>query len=286
MNERLSQWMVQGSFIQLRGHKIFVRQGGTGPTLLLIHGFPTSSFDWHVIWPELTAHFTVIAPDMLGMGFSDKPRNHAYGLMNHVDLHEALLARLGVRGTYVVAHDLGVSVVQEMLARRSAAKALPSIEKVVLLNGGLCPEVYHPRLIQHILSSPLGPLIGPRLPRRAVERSIASLFGPQTGPSPQLLQDFWELITHNQGLGVAHLVGRFYIERLSLRNRLVAPLMSRAVPIRFINGSADPNSGRHMADAYQILVPDADIQRLPHIGHWPQIEAAQTVTASILEFLK
>ncbi len=286
MSDRLSIWMTQGSFVQLRDHRVFVRQGGSGPTLLLVHGFPTSSYDWHAIWPQLTARFTVIAPDMLGMGFSDKPQNHSYGLMEQVDLHEALLARLRVRGTYVMAHDLGVSVVQEMLARRISAKALPSIEKVILLNGGLCPEAYQPRLIQHILSSPVGHLIGPRLPRGAFERSIRSLFGPRTGPSPELLQDFWELVTHNQGLAVAHNVGRFYIERLALRDRLVAPLIRPIAPIRLINGLADPNSGRHMANAYQSLVPDADIVRLEGIGHWPQIEATQAVMTNVWDFFK
>ncbi len=286
MSERLSNWLTQGSFVQLRGHRVFVRQGGAGPALMLIHGFPTSSFDWHAIWPQLTARFTVIAPDMLGMGFSDKPQNHVYGLMEQVDLHEALLARLRVQSTYVMAHDLGVSVVQEMLARRITAKALPKIEKVILLNGGLCPEAYQPRLIQHILSSPVGHLIGPRLPRSAFERSIRSLFGPQTGPSPQLLDDFWELVTHNQGLAVAHSVGRFYIERLALRDRLVAPLIQPIAPIRFINGLADPNSGQHMANAYQTLVPDADIVRLQGIGHWPQIEAPHAVMTHVTEFFR
>ncbi len=286
MSQRLSNWMTQGRFIQLRGHSVFVRQGGTGPTLLLIHGFPTSSFDWHAIWPQLTAHFNVVAPDMLGMGFSDKPTQHSYGLMEHVDLHEALLARLRVRTAYVMAHDLGVSVAQEMLARRMTATGLPLIQRVVLLNGGLCPQAYQPRWIQHMLSSPLGQFIGPRLPRRAFERSIRTLFGPKTGPCPQLLQEFWELVTHNRGLAVAHRVGRFYIERLALSERLTAPLVQQVVPIRLVNGAADPNSGAHMADAYQALVPGADIQRLPGIGHWPQIEAAQAVSESAITFLQ
>ena len=95
----------------------------SGPVLLLVHGYPFSSFDWKEIWPELTARFTVIAPDMLGMGFSAKPTEYEYTVHDHADMHEALLAHLGVSECHVLAHDIGDSVVQEMLARHEERDA-------------------------------------------------------------------------------------------------------------------------------------------------------------------
>ena len=284
MNERLSAWMRSGMFFQYQGRRVFVRRGGSGPSLLLIHGYPTSSFDWHAVWDELTQHYRVIAPDMLGMGFSDKPIDATYNLAEHADLHEAVLDRLGIPATFVLAHDQGVSVAQEMLARRTGAHALATIEAVALLNGGLFPEMYRPRIIQHLLSSPLGSWIGPRVPRGAFERSVRSLFGPHTPPSAQLLQEFWELLNFNEGRKVTHRVGRFYIERLRLRERLTRPLLQQTTPVRLINGSQDPNSGRHMAQRYQSLVPGADIVSLETIGHWPQIEAPQAVVEAVHTF--
>ena len=64
---------------------------GSGPPLLLIHGYPFNSFDWGPIWPTLTGRFTVIAPDMMGMGFSAKPVAYEYSVHDHADMHEALL---------------------------------------------------------------------------------------------------------------------------------------------------------------------------------------------------
>lgn len=283
LSERLNAWREQGRLIDWRGHRIFVAEAGQGPALLLIHGYPTGSFDWQPLWPALSARYRVIAADMLGLGFSDKPPCHRYGLDDHADLQEHLIARAGVGSLHIGAHDLGVSVAQLLLARRRTDPRLPRIESTVMLNGGLCPEAYRPRLIQRLLASKLGPWLGPRLPRRPVERAIARLFGQP--PDAALLDDFWRLIEFNEGRRVTHAVGRFFVERMALRDRLVAPVLDPGVRVRLVNGAADPNSGRAMAERWRALRPDADIISLPGVGHWPQFEAAAAVAAAMLEFL-
>jgi hypothetical protein len=54
--------------------------------------------------------------------------------------------------------------------------------------------------------------------------------------------------------------------------------------LRLINGCADPNSGSHMVNRWLSLAPSADVVRLEHVGHWPQIEAARSTAASIVDF--
>jgi pimeloyl-ACP methyl ester carboxylesterase len=284
LSPALSAWQRSGRFFDHRGHRIFFKQAGRGPALLLIHGYPTGSYDWHAIWPALAERFTVIAPDMLGLGFSDKPAAAAYCLQGHAEMHDALIALLGLRSVHVMAHDVGVSVAQAMLVRREEVAGLPHIASMLFLNGGLCPEAYRPRLVLRLLASPLGGAIGPRISRAAFARSVTALFGPHTHPEPALLDDFWSLVNHNDGRRVTHLVSRFWRERLALRDRLLAPLLRGAVPLRLVNGAADPNSGRHMAERFRALRPDADIVSLEGIGHWPQLEAAAAVVRAALEF--
>ena len=110
MDAELERWKTTGQYFDYLGFDVFFRVEGTGPALLLIHGYPFSSWDWSLIWPTLTERFTVIAPDMLGMGFSDKPVAYEYSVPDHADMHEALLHRLGVDSFHVLAHDLGDSV--------------------------------------------------------------------------------------------------------------------------------------------------------------------------------
>ncbi|RYF43209.1 MAG: alpha/beta fold hydrolase, partial [Comamonadaceae bacterium] len=160
----LRDWQARGEIFRYRGHDIFLRTGGKAhaPALMLIHGYPTGSYDWHRVWPELEPQLRLIAVDMLGLGLSSKPAGHRYSLSRHADLHEEVLQRLGVEQVHLLVHDLGVSVAQEMLAMRLVDESLPEIASVTLLNGGLFPETYRPRPIQRLLASPLGGLIGPR----------------------------------------------------------------------------------------------------------------------------
>ncbi len=284
LSSTLADWHSRGEYHDFCGRRIFVRTAGSGPPLLLIHGYPTSSYDWHAVWEHFAAHFTVIAPDMLGLGFSDKPLNHHYSIADHADMHESLIIALGRPTVHVMAHDLGVSVAQELLARREQVTTLVPIASLTLLNGGVCPEAYRPRPIQRLLASPLGSWIGPHVSKAAFDRAIVSLFSPDMPPSCELLNDFWSLVNYHDGRKVTHAVGRFWRERLGLRERLLAPLLRSTVPIRFINGASDPNSGRHMMDSYRTLSPDEDIVSLEGIGHWPQIEAPKDVAHSFLAF--
>jgi pimeloyl-ACP methyl ester carboxylesterase len=274
---------------------VFYTQEGTGPVLLLIHGYPFSSFDWHPIWLALTERFTVIAPDMLGMGFSAKPVEYEYSVHDHADMHETLLRHLGVSECHVLAHDIGDSVAQELLSRyeeREAGSRPYAISSITWLNGGMFIEVYRPRLIQTLTAkTPLGGLFAkyPRLflPDRVVRQAISELFGPNTKPSDELWQQFSEIVDHNDGRRVTHKVGRFIIDRYHHRNRWVRAMRETGVPMRFIDGPCDPNSGRHMADRYSELIPKPDVVLLgDDIGHWPQIEDPQGVLTHFLEFVE
>lgn len=291
MDAELEDWKSRGQNFDYLGFDVFYRVDGSGPRLLLIHGYPFNSWDWAPIWPTLTQRFTVIAPDMMGMGFSDKPARYEYSVPDHADMHEALLDHLGVDSCHVVAHDIGVSVAQEMLARHETRQQPFRIESITWLNGGMFNEVYAPRPIQTLMSrTPLGELAG-QLPQvflseRLLRRAIDELFGANTKPSPRMHDLFGQILEFNDGKRVSHKVGRFINDRYVHRNRWVRAMRATKVPMRFIDGPADPNSGRHMADRYSQLIPDPDVVVLDDdIGHWPQIEAPDAVLTHLLDHI-
>jgi pimeloyl-ACP methyl ester carboxylesterase len=228
---------------------------------------------------------------MLGMGFSDKPVAYGYSVHDHADMHEALLADLGVQSAHILAHDLGDSVGQELLARHEFSDHVYgslAIESVTWLNGGLFNEAYTPRLLQKAMSrTPLGdimsPLQGSPLSRRLIDRTLDELFGVDTKPSPRMLDQFHQILGYNDGKRVTHKVGRFVNDRYEHRNRWVRAMRQTAVPMRLIDGPADPNSGRHMAQRYREVIPDPDVVMLDDgIAHWPQIEAPEAVLTHFL----
>jgi pimeloyl-ACP methyl ester carboxylesterase len=272
-----------------KGHSVVYRQAGSGEAVLLIHGFPTSSWDWHYLWLDLTARFHVVALDMIGFGLSAKPPGYDYSLFDQADIQEQLLRRLGITRTHVLAHDYGDTVAQELLARyyereERGQKGLV-LDSVCLLNGGIFPETNRPLFRQRLLSSPLGPLLGHLITQDKFNHELRSIFGAHTPPSEQDLVELWTLVCHNQGLRVIPRILRYLKERKRARARWVGALQGGGVPLRLINGAADPISGRHMADRYQKLVVNADVFMLAEIGHYPHLEAPKEVLRAYLDFM-
>ncbi len=285
----LREWRKAGRMAKHRGHEIFYREEGSGPVLLLIHGFPTASWDWHSVWPLLLGERRLIAPDMIGFGFSAKPTDYAYSILDQADLHEELLASLGVTEVDILAHDYGDTVAQELLARfndRSTTHAEGlRIRSMTLLNGGLFPETHRARLIQKLLMTPLGPLLSSLSNERAFGRSFTPIFGPHTRPSRADLHDYWRLVSFNDGHRLSHKLIRYIEERRRHRERWVGALQKTAVPLRLVNGPEDPVSGAHMVARYRELVPNPDVVLLENIGHYPQAEDPAGVAAAVDTFL-
>lgn len=279
----LCVWRKHSRTFVFRGHSIRYWTAGQGEPLLLIHGFPTASWDWHYLWQPLAQRYRVIACDMLGFGDSAKPLNHNYSLLEQADLQQALLADLQIeQPIHVLAHDYGDSVAQELLARHYEQRI--EVASCVFLNGGLFPETHRPVLMQKLLLSPLGWMIGRAFNRDGLVKSFRHIFGPQTGPSESELDDFWSLIETHRGTRIMHKLIGYIPERRVQRDRWVAAMQRDEVPLRVIDGEVDPISGAHMVERYRQLIADADTVLLPGIGHYPQIEAPVQVLKHYLAF--
>ena len=289
LNKEVENWKAKGRYFKYKAHNIFYIKEGVGPNLLLIHGYPFNTYDWIEIWDSLTARFTVIAPDMLGMGFSDKPKKYNYTIHDHTDMHEALLEHFGVKDFHFIAHDMGNSVAQEIIARHEEGTYADRfhIHSVTYLNGGLFIDVYQPRLMQRLLSeSPFGKWIAKMTTKGIASRAVSEVFGPNTKPTQKMLDDFWQILTYNDGKSITYLIGRFIRDRKQHQTRWVNAIQSTKIPMRFINGPYDPNSGQHMVDRYLELIPNPDVKCLdPSIGHWPQLEDPENTLRYFYEFI-
>ncbi|MGC4009032.1 MAG: alpha/beta hydrolase [Pseudomonas sp.] len=279
----LRDWRAQGSDFTFRGHAVRYWSAGSGAPLLLIHGFPTASWDWHTLWQPLAERYRVIACDMLGFGDSAKPRGHDYRILEQADLQQALLQHLGVREpVHLLVHDYGNSVGQELLARHEEGAF--NLASLAFLNGGLFPETHRAVLSQKLLLGPLGFLFGRLFDRQRLAQNFAKVFGPQTQPSEAELDAFWELIRYNDGPRVMHRLIHYILDRRQHRERWVGAMQRTSVPLRLIDGPEDPISGAHMVVRYRELIPQPDTVELPGIGHYPQVEAPEQVLQHYLAF--
>lgn len=280
-----NQWQSAGQYFHFGQYRIFYRQSESGkPVLLLIHGFPTASWDWYRIWSLLSKQYTLVAADMLGFGFSDKPRPYTYTIAQQADLQEQLLQHLAIAEVQVLAHDYGDTVAQELLARQLEGQLSCSIQSVVFLNGGLLPGVHRPRPIQKLLMSPLGPYLTPFLGRNNLAQTFGRIFGPHSQPTEEEIDHFWSLIAYGEGKKVIPLLSQYMAERVRYRDRWVGALQKSLLPMLLIDGVADPISGRHLATHYRKLVPRSKVVELEQVGHYPQVEAPLRVAELCLAF--
>lgn len=286
LDPAFERWRLTARTFSHRGHRIAYHLAGEGPALLAIHGFPSASWDWWPMWPALTARFTVVAADMIGFGWSDKPRDYAYSIVDQADLHEALCAELDIRRIHVLAHDYGDTVAQELIARhdeRGDARPL-SLASVCFLNGGLIPEAHRPRLIQRVLASSIGRFVAALSSRRMFASGLKGVFGPSTPPSEALIDELWTLLRHHDGHLVLPALLGYMAERRRHRDRWVDSIVRTRIPQLLVDGTLDPVSGAHLATLYRRLVPHGTTVVLEHVGHYPQIEDPAAVLAAFLDF--
>lgn len=284
-----TEWQAAGaSFLYRKQYEIFYREAGEGEILLLLHGFPTASWDWWKIWDALAGEYQLLAPDFIGFGFSEKPRGYNYSIHDQADLVEELLRLKGHRRFHILAHDYGDTVAQELLARHNARArqddASLSLQSLVFLNGGLFPETHRPRPIQKALLSPIGILLTPFLSRKKLRATFHEIFGPDTPPTEAEIDAFYSLIQYKGGRRVFHRLIRYMRDRVRHRERWVTALQEAEIPIRLIVGAEDPISGRHMVERYAELIPGSDRVLLEGIGHYPQTEDPGRVLEKYREF--
>ncbi|MFQ5447824.1 MAG: alpha/beta fold hydrolase [Saprospiraceae bacterium] len=286
----LDDWHRAGKYFNYKGRNIFYRESGTGDTLLLIHGFPTASWDWHRIWEPLTRQFRVIAPDLIGFGFSAKPRAYHYSLMDQADLIEVMMEKMGVKTAHLLAHDYGDTVAQELLARwlERHGNHIDSLDirSITLLNGGIFPGLHRPRFIQNLLASPLGPFLTPFLGRGQLGKTFREIFGKNTQPTGAEIDEFWSLIEFNGGKALLPRLIRYMRERHQFKARWVGAIESCPLPLCHINGAYDPISGRPIGLHFQQLAPQATVHFLANTGHYPQVEAPEKLLEHFFQFHK
>lgn len=286
----LDAWRRAARYFSWGGDSIAYWTAGendeTRPWLLLIHGYPTSSWDWTGVWPALAARFRLAALDMLGFGLSDKPRGRRYSILDQADLQEALLERLGAGEAHILAHDYGDTVAQELLARGGEGTLSFSLRSICFLNGGLFPEQHRARPLQKLGLTPLGPVLGLMMTRGRLKRAFDAIFGPETKPAAAEIDAHWALICEKGGRRVLHRLLHYIPERIAWRERWVGALEESRVPLRLIVGGADPVSGRHLHHYYCEKIPNADTVLFDDLGHYPHTEAPARVAEAFLAFHK
>ncbi|MCV7384773.1 alpha/beta hydrolase [Mycolicibacter longobardus] len=277
-------WRDGGRWVSTAAGRVFVRSGaGEGPTVLLLHGFPTCSYDFRSVIARLAGR-SWLTMDFLGFGLSDKPRPHHYSLLEQADLVQQVVS--SITGPVVLAaHDMGTSVATELLARDLDGTLGFDLQRAVLSNGSVILERASLRPIQKVLRGPFGGVAARLTNRRSFVRGFGRLFSADHPLASDEAAAQWALLTHNGGHRIAHLLSAYLHERVRYAQRWHGAVREWPKPLGFVWGLGDPVATTNVLDGLRELRPGADVVELPGLGHYPQIEDPQAYTDAVLRLL-
>jgi len=290
LSPTLRDWRDRGRTVQALGMNVFVVQANPdsrATPLLLLHGFPTSSHDFHLVLDELQRDRPVIAIDFPGAGLSDKPAGYSYSLVEQADVVEVVCAQLGLGRAHLFAHDVGTSVATELLARRQAGLCAFGVSSVTLMNGSVHVDMAHLTPSQRILRRPtLGPLFA-RLASYPVFRAqMRRIFGRPEAVDEAELRAAWELLRLDDGhLRLPRMLD-YVDERRRYRRRWIGALETLDVPCLILWGMSDPVAVPAIAEKLERETPQARLVRLDGVGHYPQLEAPALVVNAVNAFIR
>jgi pimeloyl-ACP methyl ester carboxylesterase len=282
LTERVQSWEQRGSSEEFGGYSIHTfRQEGEGPLLLLLHGFPSSSYDWRLLLEEMP-EANVLAFDFLGFGLSAKPRQHEYSLFWQADLTEELVRRhSGGRPVFVVGHDMGTSVANELMARELEGQLEMEIAGILLFNGSMVLERASPILGQRLLRGRFGPILARLSSERVFRQQFGSVFGDTHPLSDKEAADQWSLICHNGGRTLGHRLISYMDQREEHAGRWHGAIRGWPGKLSLAWGLCDRVATTDVLAAMRELRPTVPVTELPELAHYPQLEDPRQMSRTL-----
>lgn len=314
LNSELSSWRESGGFVTVEpfSRQVFYCQFGEtsavpDDTLLLLHGFPESSFSYHKVIDGLQPRFKrIIAFDMLGYGFSDKPEGYSYSLIPQADVALQVWQQLGVTGGHVLSHDMGTSVLTEVVTRHVQTQ-LPAwfsdgLQSVTFTNGSMVLHLAKLRLMQKLLLSGVGPIVSRRARYSLFRKTIISAHGVAIDAaidvaldephalSERDIQNLWQNCTQQDGHLKNHLIIRYLNDRKRFETTRWLPALGAAattLKTHICWGTADQVARVSMAHYLKESVcPDAQMTLMPGAGHFCQLGSPELWVETVLNQYK
>jgi pimeloyl-ACP methyl ester carboxylesterase len=266
-----SRWDPAVNTIDVQGHSIAYRQQGGGSPLLLLHGWPTNSREWHAQLEGLDDGFRVVAWDALGAGQSSDPPEE-FRLRDWADVLAAFLQALGPQGVHVGGLSWGGGLALELYRRHPAM-----VRSLILMGayagwaGSLPAETVQQRLelMERNLQAPIEDW-APALIRTLV-----------ADDAPGEITDELASIIAELHPAATRIALRAFAEA-DLRG--VLPQVD--VPTLLLYGERDERAPRSVWEPLHSTIPGAELVLIPNAGHMIDMEAPGRVNEEIRAFLK
>jgi pimeloyl-ACP methyl ester carboxylesterase len=282
--------VVHHRYATVDGHRLFYREAGDAgaPTLVLLHGFPTSSHMFRDLVPALADRYHVIAPDHLGFGLSDAPPvdEFDYTFDALTDLTAALLRSLGVERYAIYVQDYGAPIGWRLALREPSAITAVISQSGNAYDAGFVESFW--KVVQAYQREQTPDTEAPIrqfLTLEATRWQYVTGVPDETLVSPESWQHDYALISRPGNDLVQLKLLRDYATNVPMYPHVQEYFRTSAVPLLAVWGRGDEIFGPAGAEAFAEDLPDAEIHLLDG-GHFLLESALDEVTELIRNFLK
>jgi pimeloyl-ACP methyl ester carboxylesterase len=281
-------WKDKGKFVTIENKKIFViDEGDQLETLVILHGYPTSSYDYYRIIPELSNYFRIIIHDHLGFGFSDKPDSLTYSLIDQADIALQLWSKLGLKNITILAHDYGTSIAKEILARKNHNLIPIKINKMYLCSSSMRLEHLHLRNMGKLLKDKK---IGKYISRltsygyRKIKRTFKKDHINYQFQNDYDINDMWNQLDSSEGQKEIHFLSNFINERYTFWHRWTNALKETQIPVKIFWEKTDPVAIKEIAIVLATENENKNLLWIENVKHYSIMETPNSWIKLVFEY--
>ena len=257
------------------GGAIAYHDEGSGPAVVLLHGFPLSSYVWRGLIPALAARHRVLAPDLLGLGASDKPAGAPLDIRAQAGYVTELLAHLAIDRVALIGHSTGGGIAQLLVDGRDDVEALVLIDSIAFdrwptegigeIQVVQADRETHDAAELVVRSALRLGTVEDQLTDKDVEAYVA----PWSPPSP--VEGLFRFARALDGLGL---------------EQLERSMTAWGLPTLILWGEDDPFHPVDIAERLNAAIPSSALGLVPGCGHFLPDEAPETIFPIISEYLR
>ncbi len=270
--------------VRIHGYDRAFVMAGTGPVLLLLHGIGMNHKTWAPVLPALARNFTVIAPDLLGHGESDKPRAD-YSIGGYANAMRDLLTYLNIPAATVVGNSLGGGI-----AMQFAYQYPEMTERIVLVASGGLGRSVNPiiRVMTVPGSGPLLALAVNPLVRKVTVPAMALLARsglPATQDVPGLMEAYEALADDHSRTAFRHVLRAAVDWRGQVITMIDRAYLARSVPTMVVWGDRDLVIPVKHAYSAHGLLPGSRLEIFAGAGHMPHEDDPERFATALTDFV-
>jgi haloalkane dehalogenase len=271
-------------YVALRNGRIHYTDDGAGPIILFVHGTPTNSYEFRHLVAALSKTHRCIAPDHLGFGQSDRPRDFAYTPEAHAAVLREFADALGLDRFTLVVHDFGGPIGLPLALADDAR-----VERVVIMNTWAWPLDDDPRMARGaaFIGGALGRLLY-RYANASLRLIMPSAYGDKRKLTPDIHRRYLDVFRDRGArVLVLHAMAKSLLGSRAHYQWLLDRIGAlRRMPVLIVWGMKDSAFQPYQLERWQSLLPDAQVVKIEGAGHWPHEEEPGRVSEALARFVR